>query len=60
VPYYDKDTHTFYYNPTKEALLAFTPTLLPAQGKNDDYEVLIDLKTGKVHYNRFKALAEAV
>ena len=59
-PYYDKDTHTFYYNPTKEALLAFVPTLLPAQGKNDDYEVLIDLKTGKVHYNRFKALAEAV
>ena len=59
-PYYDKDAHTFYYNPAKEAVLAFVPTLLPAQGKNDDFEVLIDLKTGKVYYDRFKGLAEAI
>lgn len=59
-PYYEEETNTFWYNPTKEALLAFVPTLLPAQGKNDDFEVLIDLKTSKVYYNRFKGLAEAI
>jgi hypothetical protein len=59
-PSYDKETNTFYYNPSKEAVLAFVPTLLPAQGKNEDWEVLIDLKTGEVYYDRFKALAEAI
>lgn len=58
-PYYNADTHTFYYNPSKEALLAIQPTLLPAQGKNDDHECIIDIKTGKIYYSRFEAMAEA-
>lgn len=59
-PYYDGETHTFYYNESKEALLAIQPTLLPAQGKNSDHECIIDLKTGKIYYSRFEAMKEAV
>ncbi len=58
-PFYDAETHTFFYNPSKQSLLAIVPTLLPAQGKNDDYECLIDLKTGAVYYSRFEAMASA-
>ena len=58
-PSYDAETHTFYYNPSKQSLLAIVPTLLPAQGKNDDYECLIDLKTGVVYYSRFEAMSNA-
>lgn len=57
--FYEADTHTFHYNPTKQSLLAIMPTLKPAQGKNDDHECLIDLNTGKVYYSRFEALRES-
>jgi len=56
---YDETTHTFTYNPSKQAVLSFQPQLLPAQGKNDVYEVCIDLNTGDVYYSRFAALKAA-
>ena len=59
-PYYDEDTHTFYYNEGKKALVSIAPTLLPAQGKNDDYECVIDLSTGTIYYSRFAALSSTV
>ena len=58
-PYYDAVSHTFFYNADKQALLSFNPTILPAQGKNDDNECIIDLKTGEIYYSRFQALRTA-
>lgn len=58
-PYYDAGSHTFFYNDDKQALLSFNPTILPAQGKNDDNECIIDLKSGEIYYSRFEALRTA-
>ena len=56
---YDADTHTFTYNPTKQSIISFQPQLKPAQGKNDVYEVCLDLNTGNVYYSRIEALKKA-
>jgi hypothetical protein len=56
---YDADTHTFTYDPSKQAILSFQPQLKPAQGKNDVYEVCLDLNTGKTYLSRFEALKNA-
>lgn len=53
---YDSDTHTFTYDPSKQAILSFQPQLKPAQGKNDVYEVCLDLNTGKTYLSRFEVL----
>jgi hypothetical protein len=56
---YDADTHTFTYDPTKQAILSFQPQLKPAQGKNDVYEVCLDLNTGETYLSRIEALKNA-
>lgn len=56
---YDADTHTFTYDPSKQAILSFQPQLKPAQGKNDVYEVCLDLNTGETYLSRIEALKNA-
>ena len=56
---YDANTHTFTYDPSKQAILSFQPQLKPAQGKNDVYEVCLDLNTGKTYLSRIEALKNA-
>lgn len=56
---YDDDTHTFTYDSRKGAVLIFQPQLKPAQGKNDIYEVCLDLNTGETYLSRFEALKNA-
>lgn len=56
---YNAETHTFTYDPSKQAILSFQPQLKPAQGKNDVYEVCIDLNTGDTYLSRIEALKNA-
>jgi hypothetical protein len=56
---YDADTHTFTYDPTKQAILSFQSQLKPAQGKNDVYEVCLDLNTGETYLSRIESLKNA-
>lgn len=47
-PYYDADTHTFYYNADKVATIGFEPVF----GKGTQYVSLLNIQSGKVYQSR--------